>query len=98
MLESVYQICMVHELHLRGLDVRTQVGVPVIYRGIRLNGGFRLDMLVGNELVVELKAAEHNPIFVAQLMTYLKLSGHRLGLLINFNVPLIKQGIKRIII
>jgi GxxExxY protein len=99
LLESVYQICMVHELHARGLDVQTQVPVPVIYRGVRLSAGLRLDILVNDLLIVELKATiEHHPVFEAQLMTYLKLSGYRLGLLINFNVPLIKQGIKRIIL
>lgn len=97
LLESVYQACMVHELRGRGLDVRTQVVLPVVYRGILLHEGLRLDMLVNDELVVELKSAvDHHSLFEAQLLTYLKLSGRRLGLLINFNVPLIKHGIKRI--
>jgi GxxExxY protein len=99
LLESVYEVCMVHELHERGLDVRTQVALPVIYRGVRLHAGLRLDMLVNDELIVELKSVvEHHPVFEAQLLTYLKLSGHRLGLLINFNVPLIRDGIRRIIL
>jgi GxxExxY protein len=73
------------------------VALPVVYDGVRLDAGLRLDLLVRECLIVELKAVEkHNPLFEAQLLTYLKLTGHRLGLLINFNVPLIKDGIKRI--
>lgn len=89
---------MSHELRNRGIPYNTQVSFPVVYDGLRLDPGFRLDLLVANAVVVELKAVESiHPVFEAQVLTYLKLTGLRLGLLINFNVPLIKQGIKRII-
>ena len=98
LLEYVYERCLAHELRKRGILVLTQVIVPVIYDGIEIEAGFRIDMLVGGCLIVELKAVDRmEPVFEAQLLTYLKLSGNRLGLLINFNVPLLKQGIKRII-
>jgi GxxExxY protein len=97
LLESVYEICLEHELKKRGLRVERQVAIPVIYDGVRLEAGFRLDLLVNNCVIVELKAVEYLlPVHTAQLMTYLKLTKHRLGLLINFNVPLIKDGIRRI--
>ena len=99
LLESVYEACLAHELRQRGIQVETQIALPVIYEGLRLEAGLRLDMLVANQLIVELKAVEKmNSLFEAQLLTYLKLTGRRLGLLINFNVPLIKHGIKRIIL
>jgi len=76
-----------------------QVSLPVVYDGVQLDAGLRLDLLVADCLIVELKAVEkQNPLFEAQLLTYLKLTGHRLGLLINFNVPLIKDGIRRIVL
>ncbi len=97
LLESVYEICFIHELKRRGLSVRRQVFLPVIYDGIRLDSGLRLDMLVEDQLVVEIKAVETLiPLFEAQLLTYLKLIKRRLGFLINFNAPLLKDGIKRI--
>jgi len=96
LLESVYEICLVHELVKRGISVERQVTLPVVYDSLRLDAGLRIDLLVKKEVVVELKAVEVLlPVHEAQLLTYLKLSGHRLGLLINFNVPLIKQGIRR---
>ena len=99
LLESVYEACLAHELRQRGIHVETQIALPVIYEGLRLEAGLRLDMLVANQLIVGLKAVEKmNSLFEAQLLTYLKLTGRRLGLLINFNVPLIKHGIKRIIL
>ena len=99
LLESVYEACLAHELRQRGIQVETQIALPVIYEGLRLEAGLRLDMLVANQLIVGLKAVEKmNSLFEAQLLTYLKLTGRRLGLLINFNVPLIKHGIKRIIL
>ena len=99
LLESVYEACLAYELQKRGVAVETQVPLPVIYDGTRLDAGLRLDMLVEKQLIVELKSVEKwNPVYEAQLLTYLKLTGHRLGLLINFNVPLIKDGIKRIIL
>lgn len=99
LLESVYEACMCHELARRGLSFERQVNVPVVYQGIRLETGFRADVIVNGCLLLELKSVnEHLKIFEAQLLTYLRLTGIRLGLLINFNVPLIKQGIKRMVL
>ncbi|MBX7259278.1 MAG: GxxExxY protein [Candidatus Hydrogenedentes bacterium] len=96
LLESVYEACLAHELRKRGLNVETQVVLPVVYDGVELEAGLRLDLLVNGCVVVELKAVDHLlDVHRAQVMTYLKLTGHRLGLLINFNVPLIKDGVKR---
>src|SRR5947209_13309937 len=98
LLESVYQVCLAHEIEKRGLRVRTEVVLPVIYDRIRLDAGLRLDLLVEESVIVEAKASEVLlPVHTAQVLTYLKLTGHRLALLINFNVSLIKDGIKRII-
>ena len=98
MLESIYETCLCHELACRKVLFRKQVSVPVIYRDLRLDSGLRLDLLVDEELVVEIKAVEeHLPLYEAQLLTYLKLVDVRLGLLINFNVELIKHGIRRVI-
>lgn len=99
LLESVYEICLAHELRKRGLAIETQVAIPVTYDGIRLEAGLRLDILVERQLLVEIKAVEEmNRVFKAQVLTYLKLTGLRLGLLINFNVTLIKNGIQRVIL
>ena len=99
LLESVYEICLAHELHQRGLKFQTQVALPVFYDGVRLDAALRMDLIVERQLIVEIKAVETMlPVFEAQLLTYLKLTGCRLGLLINFNVPRIKDGIKRIIL
>jgi GxxExxY protein len=98
LLESVYEVCFCHEVKKRGVPFRNQVALPVVYDGIRLDAGLRFDVLAGERVIVELKAVEkHNPLFEAQLLTCLKLTGHRLGFLINFNVVLIKDGIKRIV-
>lgn len=98
LLESVYESCLVHELALHGLCCERQVQMPVRYKDIRVDAGLRLDLVVENRIVLELKAVEQMlAVHQAQLMTYLKLSGHSLGFLVNFNVPLIKDGIKRII-
>lgn len=99
LLESVYEACLIYELRKRQLKVAAQVELPVVYDNTRLNTGFRLDLLVEQSVIVELKAVEAIiPVHKAQLLTYLKLSGYRVGLLINFNVPLIKQGIQRFIL
>lgn len=99
LLESVYEICLCHELATRGVSFERQVEIPIKYRGIRLEAGLRVDLIVDSELIVELKAvAEHSTLFEAQLLSYLKLTGKRLGLLINFHVPLLKDGVKRIIL
>ena len=99
LLESVYEICLSHELGKRGLKFQTQVAFPIIYDSVRLDTGLRIDLLVENQLIVEIKAVEAmQPVFEAQLLTYLKLTKMRLGLLINFNVTKIKDGIKRIVL
>lgn len=97
LLESVYETCLAHELRKRGLQVELQIALPITFDGLRIDGGLRIDMLVENELIVELKSTEaHHTLYEAQLLTYLKLVKKRLGLLINFNVPRIRDGIKRI--
>jgi len=99
LLETVYEACLVHELHRRGSRVETQAALPIEYDGFKLDAALRLDLVVEDQLIVELKAVEALlPIHMAQMMTYLKLSGRRVGLLINFNVPRIKDGIRRIIL
>ena len=96
MLESVYEVCLLQEMEDRGLRVAHQVDVPLYYKGKLTNKCFRIDILVNDEVIVELKAVEEmNPIYEAQLLTYLKLTNKHLGLLINFNVPLLKHGITR---
>ena len=96
LLESVYQKCLCHELTLRGVNHRPQVELPVLYKQVDLGCEFFMDLVVEDELVVELKAVEKLvPIHEAQLLTYLRLSGYRRGLLINFNVPLLKDGLRR---
>jgi GxxExxY protein len=98
LLETVYEQCLSVELLSRGSTVRRQVPQPLSYKGTPIEAGFRLDMVVGEAVVVEVKAVERLlPVHGSQLLTYLKLSGFRLGLLINFNVPLIKDGIRRIL-
>jgi GxxExxY protein len=99
LLEGVYEVCLVHELGKRGLKVERQVVLAITYDNVRIDAGLRLDLVVENSLVVELKAVEVLlPVHLAQVLTYLKLSGFRLGLLINFNVRVIKDGIKRVVL
>lgn len=99
LLESVYTLCLAHEMAKAGLAFRQEVGVPVVYDEVRFEAGFRLDFLVEETVVVELKAVEAvHPVHEAQLLTYLKLTERRVGLLINFNVPLIKNGIRRLVL
>jgi GxxExxY protein len=96
LLESAYEECFCHELHLRGLNFQRQVELPVAYKGLKLDCGYRLDVVVENSVVVELKSIEQiSPIHQAQLLTYLRLSGMKVGLLINFNVAVLKNGIVR---
>jgi GxxExxY protein len=96
LLESAYEGCLLYELRQRGLHVASQVGVPVQYDGHQIDVGYRIDLLVEDQVIVELKAVESlAPIHEAQLLTYLKLSGKKVGLLINFNVLHLKDGIKR---
>jgi GxxExxY protein len=99
LLESVYEKCLCRELTLRGIEHQSQVELPVIYKGADLGCNFFMDLVLLGRLVIELKAVEKLlPIHEAQLLTYLKLSGIRLGLLLNFHVPLLKDGIKRLIL
>lgn len=96
LLESSYEACLVHELRKRGLSVDAQVPLPILYDGVRLDAAYRLDLLVEGQVVVELKSVEQLlPIHEAQLMSYLKLSGLKVGLLINFNVVHLRDGIRR---
>lgn len=99
LLESAYEACLAHELAARGLQLERQVPLPVRYKGVELDCGYRLDLVVEGAVIVELKAAKAlEPIHTAQLLTYLRLSGLRVGLLLNFNVPVLKQGIKRVVL
>ena len=99
LLESVYEMCLCHELSLRGIEFRKQVELAVVSKGVKLESSFFMDIVVANQVVVELKTVEKiHPIHQAQLLTYMKLSNKRLGLLLNFNVPLLKDGIKRLIL
>ena len=96
LLESAYEHCMAHELRKRGFTVRTQVIMPITYDGVQIDAGYRIDMIVNECVIVEIKAVqEMHPVTKAQILTYLKLSKLRVGLLINFHVTLIKDGIKR---
>jgi GxxExxY protein len=98
LLESAYEECLCHELGLRGILYERQKELPIQYKNRKLDCGYRLDMVVEGAIILELKACERlEPIHEAQLLTYLKLSGLRLGLLVNFNVPILKNGVKRIL-
>ena len=98
LLESVYEVCLLDELHRRGLKASSQVPLPVYFREKKLEAGFRVDILVENLILIELKAVEAlAPIHTAQVITYLRLSNLNLGFLINFNEVLLKNGIKRIV-
>jgi GxxExxY protein len=98
LLESAYEACLAHELRKAGLNVETQVGLPVVYDGMRLDLGYRIDMLVNDLVIVELKSVEEiSRVHVAQVLSYMKLSKKQLGLIINFNVLRLKDGIKRLV-
>jgi GxxExxY protein len=99
LLESVYDVCLTHELRIRGLKADSQVAVPIVYDGLQVDAALRLDLLVNDAVIIELKAVEKLiPLYDAQVLSYLKLMKKRLGFLINFNVPLIKDGIRRIVL
>ncbi|MCJ7540495.1 MAG: GxxExxY protein [Desulfobacterales bacterium] len=99
LLERVYEVCLCHELSKRELKYQRHVDIPIIYDGIIFDEGLRLDVFVEELIICELKAVDEvNPLWKAQILSHLKLINKRLGFLINFNVPLIKNGIKRIII
>ena len=96
LLESAYQECLLYELKERGLKVEKEVSMPIEYKEIRLDHGYRMDLLVENKVVVELKIVEAlNEVHTAQILTYLKLGNYKLGLLINFNTKVLRQGLKR---
>ena len=98
MLESAYEECLAYELTQRGIDFERQKPIPVVYKAVHLDCGFRLDLVVENLVIVESEglSASSIPIHEAQLLTYLKLAGLKLGLLLNFNVPQLRKGIKRL--
>ena len=99
LLEKVYEVCFCLELSKRKLSSKRQIDVPIVYDGLSFDEGLRIDVLVEDLIICELKAVETiNPVWEAQLLSYLKLTEKRLGFLINFNVPVIKKGIKRIIL
>jgi GxxExxY protein len=99
LLESAYRTILIYELRKRGFDVRSEVPAPIVYDEVKLDAGYRLDLLVNGRVIVEVKAVEAlHPIHTAQILTYLKLTGVRLGLLINFNTKLIKDGLKRAVL
>ncbi|MBN1908896.1 MAG: GxxExxY protein [Pirellulales bacterium] len=98
LLESAYEACLLYELHRQGLQAVSQVELPVVYENVRIDAGYRLDLLVEDTVIVELKAVEKLlPIHQAQLLSYLKLSDKPVGLLINFNVTHLKDGLKRMV-
>ncbi len=99
LLESAYEECLCHELNLSGLGIQRQVPLPVVYNGVRRDCGYRLDVVVEGRVLVELKTAERLlPIHEAQLLTYLRLAQIHTGLLLNFNVPVLRDGIKRMVL
>ena len=99
LLESVYESCLAREFELRAVPFTRQAALPVIYQGVSIENAYRIDLFVDNRIIVEVKAVErHLPLFEAQLLTYMRLSGCRLGLLINFNQARIKDGIKRMVL
>ena len=99
LLESTYEVCLYHELSLHGLKVERQKVIPISYRGVMLDAGYRLDLVVEDQVIVEIKAvSELLPVHEAQLLSYLKQVGGGRGLLINFNVKLLKQGLRRLVV
>lgn len=99
LLEKVYEVCFCHVLEQKGFQVKRQLDIPIVFEGMIFDEGLRLDVMVNDLVICELKALENvNPVWEAQLLSHLKLTNKRLGYLINFNVPLIKNGIKRMVI
>ena len=98
LLESVYEMCLLKELHLRNISAESQVGIPLQFKGFDLSKEYKIDILVEKELIIELKSVDTIlPVHQAQLISYLKLADKRMGFLINFNVPVIKNGFKRFV-
>jgi len=99
LLESAYEQCLAHELSLAGIQFKVQSSQPVLYKGVQLDCGYRIDFLIENRLIVELKSVHKiSEVHTAQLLTYLKLSGVKTGLLLNFNVSKLRDGLKRVVI
>ena len=98
LLESTYEECMAYELQERNINVKRQIEIPVLYKGTQLEQKYRIDLLVNNQVIIELKSVNKlEPVHDAQLLTYLKLANKRYGLLLNVNVPVMKQGIRRLL-
>lgn len=98
LLESVYEMCLLRELHLRDISIESQVGIPLNFKGFDLAKEYKIDILVEKEIIIELKSVDSIlPVHQAQLISYLKLADKRMGFLINFNVPIIKNGFKRFV-
>jgi GxxExxY protein len=99
LLESAYRVCLAYELRKKGLNVVEEKPVPIIYEEVKLDCGYRLDLLVENQVIIELKTVDaFNEVHIAQVLTYLKFAEKKVGLLLNFNVKSLKQGIKRLIL
>jgi len=98
MLEGAYEICLTHELVKHGFKVERQKKLPIVYDGIRLDAGYRLDLLVNDAVIVEVKAVERiHPVHEAQLLSYLRMTDRKLGLVINFNMKMLRDGVKRVV-
>ena len=98
LLESAYQSCLLHELRIRGFSVQSQIQLPLIYKGVQLDLGYRIDLLVDNAVVIETKCVEKIlPVHEAQLLSYLRLSNKRIGLILNFKTARLRDGIKRMV-
>jgi GxxExxY protein len=98
LLESVYEHCLAHELHARGVSIARQVALPIVYDQVALDAGYRLDIVAADQIIIEIKAVEAlTRLHEAQMLTYLRLSGLPLGFLMNFNVPMFKQGVRRFV-
>lgn len=98
LLESAYQECLLYELEQYGLDIKKEVPMPIVYKEVKLNHGYRIDLLVENKIVIELKAVESlNEVHLAQTLTYLRLGKFRLGLILNFHSVVLKKGIRRVV-
>ncbi len=97
LLESAYEVCLAHELTVMGFKIERQVSLPLVYSDVKLDAGYRLDLWVEKKVIIEVKAVEElHPVHMAQMLTYLKLTGNRLGLIINFHSALLKNGMRRV--
>jgi GxxExxY protein len=97
LLESAYEVCLAHELTVMGFKIERQVSLPLVYNDVKLDAGYRLDLWVEKKVIIEVKAVEElHPVHMAQMLTYLKLTGNRLGLIINFHSAILKNGLRRV--